>query len=91
MFFGRFVQQAPSNNDNDRRVEKLNPHLREKARVLFCTESVMTLTKSLLFAILTHLDFSNDVYNIGLIASADWILPSAVAFCLGVVIALRRK
>ena len=51
----------------------------------------MTLTKSLLFASLTHLDFSNDVYNIGLIASADWILPSAVAFCLGVVIALRRK
>ena len=51
----------------------------------------MAIQKSLLLAILTHMDFSNDVYNIGLIASADWILPSAVAFCLGVVIALRRK
>lgn len=51
----------------------------------------MAIQKSLLLAILTHMDFSNDVYSVELIATADRIFPSVAAFCAAVVIALRRK
>lgn len=51
----------------------------------------MTTQKSLLLAILTHMDFSNDVYSVELIASADWIIPSVAVLCFVVVFAKWRK
>ncbi len=51
----------------------------------------MAIQKSLLLAILTHMDFSNDVYSVELIASADWMIPSVAVLCLVVVIAKCRK
>ena len=46
----------------------------------------MVLNKSLHAAIITHWDFSQNVFDFTLTASADWLLPS-VAVCIVFLIA----
>ena len=51
----------------------------------------MLSTKSLLFAIVTRLDYSSDVYDFALIGSIDWVIPAVATFCVGVVIAFKSR
>lgn len=51
----------------------------------------MLPSKSLHASIITRLDFSNNVFDLALTASVDWLLPSVAVCAVFVIVKAWRK